>query len=737
MNLIRQADFYDLAAQQEAAPLAWLPVLISLLRRSWRTIALWTLGSLAVGLAYVMWATPQFTAVTQLLIDPRQGNAFQQQAATSLDSMADSAIVESQVEVLRSDGTARHVVVQLGLAGAPGLVSSGGSWFAAVAGLLQPHSRRVATADDDISLATERLQAMASVRRIGLSNVIEVSVRSPDPAQSARWANALTAAYIDDTLQAKYDITRQAGAWLQDRLKELRDQSTSADRALEEQKARIGIVDTDKGGMNEQALGDLTLQLGNARARTADTAARYSRIQAITAPGLTASGSVVDALANTIILKLQQQYLDDARRLTEWTLKYGAQHVAVTALRLEMAGLQASLGNELRRIQETYQSDYDVARGNEAALQKQVDGLVAVSTATNGARAQMRALESLAETYRKLYGSFLQRYTEAAQDQSFPISQARTISAATPPLRRSAPAGKLVMLSALVAGLGAGFAASVFHEVTDRRFHTVAQVRAVTGLDCIAVLPRLRTNGSRRARPLAADMAGDRLISGQPALLRAALDQPQSPFAGAVRSVRARVIGQSGRRRTIRVIGIVSAAAGEGRTTLAANLAQMLAEAGHATVLVDGDTYNPQLTRWLAPGSGRNIAHDALAGMLWRDPRTALAFVPALSPAATQQAPALLAALQSQFDFIVVDLPTLPASSQAPAMAALMDGFIVVLAWAQTQQQTLIQALEAADVDSGRLLGVVFNKAELAALRRFSPEPNQHYRPSPSSADAA
>ncbi len=716
MNVVGRPG-YDFDGNE--APFAWVPLLLAFLRRSWGMILACAAAAMLLGAAYAVLATPKFTATTQLLIDTRQGNAFQQQPSASLDSLADNAIVDSQVEVLRSNGTARHTVGQLKLTQDQEFLSWGGSgyspraWLNRLVGLVEPPAARIAMPEDDASQATERLQGMSSIRRIGLSNVIEVAVQSPSAARSAQIANALTAAYIDDTLRAKYDITRQAAAWLQDRLKELRDQSTAADRALQEQKARIGLVDTDKGGLNEQALGDLTLQLGNARARSAETAARYSRIQAITAAGLTSSGSVVDALANTIILKLQQQYLDDARRLMEWTAKYGAQHAAVLSLGREMAGLQASLGDELRRIQETYKSDYDVARGNEAALQHQVDGLVAVSTATNGARAQIRSLESLADTYRALYGSFLQRYTQAAQDQSFPISQARTISPATPPLRKSAPATGLVMLGAMVAGLGAGIAVSLVREVTDQRFRTAAQVAEVTGLECIGVLPRLDRRRRDATRPATPGM-----IPLAPARLRVAVDRLRSPFAEAVRRLRMRAMDARG--RSPGVIGITSAAVGEGRSTLAANLAQGLAASGQRTILIDGDWRKPQLTRWMVPGGFDALATGAadLAGAIWRDAATGLAFLPALA-IKPQSLTAVMEAVRADFDRVVIDLPTLANLADAP-LARFADGFIVLVEWSRTQQQTLVDGLEAADIDAARLLGVVLTKVDLRALHRLS-----------------
>ena len=68
-----------------------------------------------------------------------------------------------------------------------------------------------------------------------------------------------------------------------------------------------------------------------------------------------------------------------------------------------------------------------------------MSGLVGASAGTNQTMVQLRELERESETYRNLYQSFMQRYQEAIQQQSFPVSEARVITAATPPRSRAIP----------------------------------------------------------------------------------------------------------------------------------------------------------------------------------------------------------------------------------------------------------------------------------------------------------
>jgi len=361
MNLMHRPDYPGWpGGMTEPAPFHWLPAMFAFLRHRWTTIAACAVVFLAVGVAYYLLATAQFTASASLLIDTRRGDVFKQQPSTQGDATMDSAIVESQVEVLKSEGIARRLVRSMHLAEDRQFMSWGHSLSQEILGVvalaldtIHP-TARVASADDHDSAAVEILVRMTTVRRIGLSDIIELSVRTPDAARSSELANGLTTTFIDEQLDAKYDTTRRAGGWLQDRLKELRDQSLAADQAVQDYRAKYSIVDTDKGLMNDQQLGDLSTQLATARAHTSETASRYNQIKAIQASGTAVTLTVTDAILNTVILKLQQQYLDDQRRLAEWTAKYGATHVATIGVRNEMAGLQKAIQTEISRMYESY-----------------------------------------------------------------------------------------------------------------------------------------------------------------------------------------------------------------------------------------------------------------------------------------------------------------------------------------------------------------------------------------------
>ena len=95
-----------------------------------------------------------------------------------------------------------------------------------------------------------------------------------------------------------------------------------------------------------------------------------------------------------------------------------------------MKGILASIREELVRLAETYKSELEIAKLNQEAAEKELAAVVAQSQEANQDKVTLRQLESSAKTYRTQYDSFLQRYAETVQQQSFPVTEARMISAA-------------------------------------------------------------------------------------------------------------------------------------------------------------------------------------------------------------------------------------------------------------------------------------------------------------------
>ena len=133
------------------------------------------------------------------------------------------------------------------------------------------------------------------------------------------------------------------------------------------------LARTNRPLLNQQQVTELSSQLTIARANTAEAQARLDRINSITKsdlsdrslPDASFGATVTDTLKNEIVTKLWGQYLDLAALEANWSAKYGANHFAVVNLRNRMREIRTSIFQELKRLGETFKSDYEIAKQRE------------------------------------------------------------------------------------------------------------------------------------------------------------------------------------------------------------------------------------------------------------------------------------------------------------------------------------------------------------------------------------
>lgn len=688
--LLRSAASVDEADRIQDSTVS-LQSILDFVSRRYREVGIAAAIVVVLGIIYLLTATPSYTASASMIIDTNKAQLFQQQSMVN-DLPMDASAVESQVEVLKSESIALAVIKQLHLTEDPEF-TSGGGFIGTLLGIVTgsfwssgPPSEFALT-----RRAVNSFESRLKIQRVGLTYVILLSFRSVNPERAAQVANAVAEAYVNDQLEAKYQAAKRASTWLQTRLRELRDQASAAELAVVNYKNQNSMIDAGGRTINEQQLAELNSQLILARTQTAAAHAKYDRVQEIltsNSPDATVDATVTDTLNNDIITKLRSQYLEMSRRVEDWTARYGAEHLAVVNLRNQMREIQNAIRNELQQIAETYKSDLAIAQQKEQNTQKQLDSTVAKTQVSNQAQVALRELQSNAQTYQALYDNFLQRYMESIQQQSFPITDTRVISAATRPLSKSNPRTTLVLLASAFVGLAFGLGIAGWREFADRVFRTGSQVEDLLQIDCIALVPALKEAGSEESemglewmkklvqetlskfglkdfsrkppargandalRRIALEIdqrsnaafpvrelsiarrpaAGQQIIVAPPGVFSTITDSPLSIFTEAIRSIKMAVdlsIEKSGGQ----LIGFTSSVPNEGKSSVASAVARLAAQTGAKTLLVDCDLRNPSLSRLLAPHASAGVlevlkGEVTLEKAVWVDQATSLAFLP-------------------------------------------------------------------------------------------------------------
>ncbi len=702
-------------------------------RRCW-VILFSVLFMCGIGLTYFMVVPAPYTGVAVLEIESRKFQLFQQSASLGDQSFDSSAEVESQLEVLKSENLVLKVINELHLADDPefGMAAA----IPIVSKLIGKQKRESESWRTRNALRI--FEKHYTVQRRGISYMIDISFESANPERAAQIANAIAEAYIADQFDAKYQVTREGSKWLEGRIKELRDQVSAAEKAIIDYKAKNKIVDAGNGRlMTEQQLTDLNSQLTIARARTSERRARLDRVNAAlsdSADMTPINATTSEGISDQVIMKLRTQYLELAAREAEWSEKYGSNHLAVVNLRNDMRNIRASILGELQRLRGAYQSDYEVASEAEKLIEKQLQQAIAQSQTSNEAQVILRDLETSAETNKTLYDNFLKRYSEAVEQQSFPYTEARLITKATPPIGGSNRKRLLVVAITPFMGLFLGMGLGALRDFLDRGFRTSRQIESKLDLACIALIPLQKKPENKTENRRAPSIAGPSAppISIEAGIASSVVEQPFSSFAEAIRTIKL-AVDLHGAGAANKLVGLISAVPDEGKSTIAAALAHSIAQVGRRVILVDCDLRNPSLSRAFAPSASAGIV-EVLSGKvsldeaLCKGPFLNMAFLPAHSEARIANSSEILASsgmkklfekLRYSYDYVILDLPPLAPLVDVRATTHIVDSYVLVVEWGRTYTTIVQHALTRAPRVYEKVLGAVLNKVDLKALSLY------------------
>jgi succinoglycan biosynthesis transport protein ExoP len=701
------------------------------LGREWRLIGLVTGLAIVVGATIVALTPSRFTAQTDMIIDTKKVTWTQTEMASE-NRLVEDASVESEIETTKSEKVAVAVIHRLHLDEDPEFVGAGQGLRRRILSLFKFDSgpKPVPSNDEVMRGVLDGVRDNLRVSRLGRSYIEQIAFTSLDAQKAATIANAFADAYVEDQLQAKFEATRRASVWLEQRIGELRQQASDAYKAVQDFKSDNSIIIGVDGKLaSEVELDQLGIALAKARADTSQARAKLDRISRVMEQrsdkeSLSIPDPVVtDALSNPVITKLRQQFLDDQNKESEWSARYGSDHTAARNLRAEMAALQRAIWDEISRIAESYKSELQIAKSQEESIDKRMGEVFQKSATTRQSQVRLRELETAANTYRGIYETFLTRFTQSVQQQSFPSTEARIVTVASPPNSRSSPKLGLTLALAAICGLGFGVMLAFAREQMNRQIHTRAELEKLLGTSCLAVLPAFAQKKPvlRKLRGATRESSAFRQI-GEVA--------PFSATAEALRYIKVAIdLHPTGGK----IIAIVSALPGEGKTTVAAGFAAFMAKSGARTLLIDADLRNPTLTRSLgynnAPGLLNLVSDKAeLEDLVITDSTYKFDFLPSstrtkptnssdvLNSAAMKE---MLRAAKSNYDYVLVDLPPILPVVDVKAAAHLFEAFVLVVEWGSTSTDEIFKAANVSPIVSERLLGAVLNKADEAVMRRF------------------
>lgn len=692
--------------------------LLAVLRRRLGLILLVMLVGCGLSVTILGLVPRTYLARTLILIDPDRGRPGDPPGLAG--GALDTAMVDSQAQILASRSLARDIVVNLGLIEDPELRTPlpspgrllGGLWERlAGAPRADAETDPLDTGEDPVGELVDRFLERLGVAREGKTYAIAVTFKASDPDKAARIANAVAEHYLLAQLASKVDSAQRTQAWLGERLAAAKAQHEADLAALGAFRARNEpAVGGHRAGRESERLLQLERELVSASLERTAKEARIARLKEQVrrgepvVPGEELGSSTL--LQNLSALKAQS-----LRREAELKAEFGDRHPRIIDARREVAELEARIEAEQAALLREQEGLVAAARAREQGLQRELDRVKARAAEVDRAGQELQALEQRAEISRRLYESHLGQVERTAQGEADQRPDARVISEAVPPTSPSFPRPRLVLGVALTVSLVVAVLAVYLAELADRGFRTGADLEEALGLTPLALLPRL---AARAAGPPEAQL----------------LERPGGRLAEGVRAVLASLLAQPSATRG-RVVMVASCLPGEGKTTLAMCLGRLAAGEGLKTLLIDADLRRPRVKELLGPESRPGLAEllrgeCTLETVLRVDARTGLIVLPG-SPRAGQPTRLLgadglgklLVAARERFDLVILDTAPLAAVADARLMAPLVDSAVLVVRWSATARELAASTLAGARELGGKLAGAVLNRVDLRRAARY------------------
>ncbi len=708
--------------------------LLAVFRRRLRLIGAVAVLIFATVVVVTFQQTPRYTASANVLIDTRK------KAVTNIASVmsglpADSSAVDTEVEVMRSRSLGERVVRQLQLyndpefngalrkpplfaqiVGAPGAMIH--SLFQHAATPLSgpaADKARVVRQQKAFQGVVDAALGRLKVRRTGLTYVIGVSFESQNAAKAAQIANAFAEGYLTEQLEAKFDATRQASNWLNERLGQLRGQLEAAEAAEAQYRAAAGLMSAVGSSLTEQEVSNLNQQLAQAQAAEAEQQARVRTARQQLKNGSNGE-DVGEALSSDVVKGLRQQRAEVSGKLADLQTRYGARHPEVQRVQRQLADIDGQIQQEINRTISNLDAQAQVARQRTASIQGSLGHARGTLAGNNQAAVKLNELQRNATSIRTLYESFLNRFKETTAQQGMEESDARVVSHAKIPNSPSFPKKKLNALMGLLFGLAGGAAAAVLAEALDSGLATSEDVERYLGVPHLGAVPLLSSTVGRDTATLP---PGQWII-----------EKPLSAFAEAFRNLRTSIL-HSKVDQPVRVVAITSALPGEGKTTTAFCLGRSMALAGTSTVVVDCDLRRRNINRLLGADpevglievlSGTTPLDEALrpdpASGCWFLPLARSAFTPR-DLFGTHAMDRLLEDLKARFEVVLLDTAPILPVADTRVLAPKADVVVFLTRWRTTPRKAVQAAFQLLHSVHADIAGVALSQVDVREQAKY------------------
>jgi succinoglycan biosynthesis transport protein ExoP len=717
--------------------------IFALLRRQYAVILLGGLVGIALSIAFLATARPEYEATASLLMDTSQ--VYASNNPFSATPLVTDEVMSSQIELVRSQRVASLVVDELALyedvmfeAPESVIAVARNMGLSALAhmGIVLEEPDSLSSSDDKpptspedaFNGAVDQLRAMISVDRVPLTYVVDVKFQSPYPDLAAAIVNSVANSFLRHQVAASVNESLKINEWLTTQILEAGQKSEEADLAVERYRIENNLITTGGTPVGETQLADINNRLAEARAVLSQSEAVHQQALSVLEgrdpEAMSAALTGVDSARN-----LLGRYDGAREHLTTMQQRLAPGHQQIEAARADVAQIVDQLDEELGRLVANPERDVQLARGHVAELEQRQREIVDENADANVRTIALRELERTATIYRDLHQNLLLRQQEVLQNGSVPSIKAQIINDAFVPDTPVHPDRTFTLIVLTLAGMVGGATIGILRELNDRSFRNGEQLTRATTLPFAGYFPNFNKSAPYSPRADSEDH------------LSYAQMHPQSLAANTLRNMRVAVEMDRTNDKGGQTIAITSSLQGEGKTTLAINFARHLASSGFKVIMVDLDMWNRALSRSLklsgAPALQDVIEKNSpLEKVIVRDASSPAYMARAASRRmnvekffGSAELMAQIETLKSNFDYVILDFPPLAIISDTSLLIRYSDMVVFAVHWGKTSRGLVERVLAGALNAGTNIVCGVLTMANPAKIKRFEEpdwEPRQY-----------
>lgn len=725
----------------------------------------WLAGSafstvLALAFVYAFTATPVYRATARLLIEPSDPNVVTFQEVIVERGFFTTDVQTTQRDMLRSRSLARAAIERLRLWDHPEFGEPERSpWLRALnplraarrlfswvrSAVFPPSAPATADGFADAETRAESRAISALLDRLEVtatrqSRIVTLRFSAFEPKLAAEVVNALAELHVERDMEFRYTTSRDASEWLELRIAEQRAKLAASEQALQTYREEHGAAGIeDRQNIIVRELENLHAAATAATLARVESEARYRDLQDVRGDA-EALGRFPDILRNEVI---QEQRLivaslrRDRARLAE---ELGPRHPDMIAVESSLADAEDRLQNEVLAVVDSLRIEFEVASSRERELLLELDQQTQSALALDRTGIEYGVMRREAESNRELYESLLQRAAETGVTGELESSNIRILDTADVPVRPARPRRQLVILLGLLGGgiLAGGLVFTM--EFVDDRIRTPEDLRTHLEAPYLGMIPFVKPEERDDER------SGSVFVDRSDLEILISAGAPPG-FAEAIRSVRTNLIFSSA-DAGCRAVVVTSAAPGEGKSCISANLAVSLAQLGRRTLLVDADLRRPDQHGYfdmkIEPGLTNLLVGESDEGAVVREtavPGLAVVTAGKTPPNAadllgSERLAGFLDSCRNDFDWIVMDTTPILPVTDALQVARSVGSVLFVVGSETTSRRVAADALEKIAQTGARVLGTTLNKAALERhpyyyARYYRREYSRYYSESP------